>query len=152
MLEYKFTLDDLEISKKYKKLIAKNPMLCRDILSFLSEAVVNRTVIHNLSGQILKRKTGTLAKSVNYKMINDYSSKVGTNIIYGAIHEYGGIIKPKVADFLRFKIKDQWITTKQVNMPARHWLSSALDYVLLNEAQDILNKRINVFLKKEWQE
>ena len=85
-------------------------------------------------------------------MINDYSSKVGTNIIYGAIHEYGGIIKPKVADFLRFKIKDQWITTKQVNMPARHWLSSALDYVLLNEAQDILNKRINVFLKKEWQE
>lgn len=150
MLDYKITLNDLEIKKKYKKLIIKHPLLSRDVLSFISEAIINRAVIHNLSGQILNRKTGTLAKSLNYKMMNDYLSKVGTNVIYGAIHEYGGIIRPKVADALRFKVKDQWVTTKKVTMPARHWLSNALEYVLLNEASNIANDRIKVFLKKEW--
>lgn len=150
MVDYSVQLDDSQVQKKFRRLIKKNPTLSRDILSFISEAVVNRTVRHHLSGQTLKRQTGTLAKSINYKLQNDYVSKVGSNVVYAPIHEFGGEIRPVNAKALTFKVKDQWVTTQKVNMPARPYLRPALDYVMENESKEIMNKRIDIFLEKEW--
>ena len=149
MLSYSVDVTD-EVSPRFKRMIRDNPALSRDILSFVSEAVVNRTVIHQLSGQSLKRKTGTLAKSITYKIMNDYRANVGTNVKYAAIHEFGGVIRPVIASALTFKVKDQWITTKEVKIPARPYLITALDYVMSNEAQGIMDKRLEVWLNKEF--
>ena len=149
MLDYSVDITD-EVSPRLKRMIKKNPELSRDLLSYISEAVVNRTVIHQLSGQSLNRKTGTLAKSITYKLLNDHISKVGTNVAYAAIHEFGGIIRPVNAKALTFKIKDQWISTKKVTIPARPYLGTALEYVMKNEAQNIMDKRLEVYLDKRW--
>lgn len=47
------------------------------------------------------------------------ASTIGSNIVYARIHEFGGVIVPKKAKALRFKIGGSWITTNKVIMPAR---------------------------------
>ncbi len=57
-------------------------------------------VTSKLSGQVLKRRTGLLASSINVggpQSTSEFSAdesyivgKVGTAVVYGAIHEYGG--------------------------------------------------------------
>lgn len=57
-------------------------------------------VTTKLSGQVLKRRTGLLASSINVggpetatQFIADaaqITGKVGTKVVYGAVHEYGG--------------------------------------------------------------
>lgn len=53
---------------------------------------------------------------------------VGTSIIYAAIHEYGGTILPVSSDYLRFFFEKagHWVSLKQVTIPARPFLSTAL--------------------------
>lgn len=53
-----------------------------------------------LSGQVLHRRTGTLSRSIHFKVDETpdggVAGTVGTNIVYGAIHEYGGRIKTRL--------------------------------------------------------
>lgn len=145
-----YSINDVEVKKGLNKLIKKNPELSRRVLSYISEAVVNRSVEHHLSGQTLKRQTGTLAKSINYKMQGNYKSKVGTNVTYAAIHEFGGTIKPKNGKALAFKIKDSWAVVKEVKIPKRSFLAPALEYVMTHEAARIMDKQATIWLGKVW--
>jgi hypothetical protein len=53
---------------------------------------------------------------------------MGTPVVYGPIHEYGGVIKAKNKPFLVFKTKDgKWHSVKSVVMPARPHLRPAFD-------------------------
>lgn len=53
--------------------------------------------------------------------------EVGTNIVYAAIHEFGGIIKPRTKKALTFKTKDgRWHTVQRVVMPARPYMRPAV--------------------------
>lgn len=52
-----------------------------------------------LSGQVLKNRTGTLRRSITPSIStssNLIEGKASTNIIYAAIHEYGGVTRPHV--------------------------------------------------------
>lgn len=59
-------------------------------------------ITQKLSGQVLKRRTGLLASSINVggpQSLTSFTAdgseiigKVGTAVIYGGIHEYGGTI------------------------------------------------------------
>lgn len=145
-----YGLNTVEVDSAIKRFIAKTPMLSRRVLSFISEAIVNRTVISHLSGQTLKRKTGTLAKSINYELKSNFHSVVGSNVAYAAIHESGGIIEPKNAQALRFKVKDQWITTKKVVIPQRSYLQPAIEYVMQYEAGPIMERITQEWIDEEW--
>lgn len=82
-----------------------------------------------LSGQVLNNRTGRLRRSIHPEVQATGRSlfgRVGTNVIYAAIHEYGGDIYPKTAKALRFQIGDRWITTQHVKMPERSFLRTAL--------------------------
>ena len=48
--------------------------------------------------------------------------QVGTNVIYGAIHQFGGEIKPKKAKVLHFQIDGNSIFARKVTIPARPFL------------------------------
>ena len=53
---------------------------------------VQGVVKAKLSGEVLKAQTGTLRRSINYKMVEEGSNiagSVGTNVAYAAVHEYG---------------------------------------------------------------
>jgi len=65
--------------------------------------------------------SGRLVGSITYEA-SDSHVEVGTNAIYAAIHQLGGIIRPKTAQALRFFIGDREIFVQQVKIPARPFL------------------------------
>lgn len=72
-----------------------------------------------------------LVGSIKYEVYRDrrnvWEGRVGTNLIYSLIHEVGGTIVPKNAEYLHFKVDGHWVKTKVVHMPARPYLRPALD-------------------------
>lgn len=54
-------------------------------------------------------------------------ARIGASVKYAAIHEFGGTIHAKNAEYLHFKTRDGgWVRTKQVTIPARPYLRPAL--------------------------
>ena len=86
------------------------------------------------SAQVVQRKakinapfiTGNLKRNIKSKVFKDVA-KIGTDVIYARIHELGGIITPKRAKYLRFKVGGKWVATKRVVMPKRPYLQPALE-------------------------
>ena len=59
---------------------------------------------------------------------NSAEADVGPTVIYGRIHELGGMIKPIHGEWLTFQTYDgAWHKVKVVSMPARPYLRPALD-------------------------
>lgn len=65
--------------------------------------------------------TGRLLGSVTHR-VSGRQVEVGTNVLYGAIHQFGGTIRPKAAGKLRFTIGSEVIFADKVEMPARPYL------------------------------
>lgn len=106
-------------------------------LSILLQAYVKT---RKLSGQALKRKTGTLSRSINRKIKQtpiEISATVGTNVVYGKIHEYGFTGTENVRSHLR-NIKQAFgrpiapreimisAHSRKMVMPMRSFLRSSL--------------------------
>ena len=73
-------------------------------------------------GQTLS-DTGRLRRSIT-RVVEDRSVMVGTNVLYGRLHQLGGTITAKTSRGLRFRIGDQWANKKSVTIPARPFLPS----------------------------
>ena len=79
--------------------------------------------------------TGRLRTSIHAQVVRYGTAKVGTNVEYAAIHEYGGMIFAKNPlpgtstgrPWLRFKIGDRWVTTDRVRIQRRPYLGPALE-------------------------
>lgn len=88
-----------------------------------------------LSGQVLRRKTGALASSVIATPPEVAGGRIAVQIqpgfgdrplVYARIHELGGIIVAKNVQYLRFKTDDgRWHFKKQVVIPARPYMRPA---------------------------
>jgi len=112
-------------------------------------------------GQILA-DTGILKNSITPKTVNSdkpvagpngilkFSGDVitiGTTVKYAAIHNYGGVIRPKTKDMLRWKDAKGWHAAKQVTIPKRPFLEGAwnqtdqeeLNQTMANYCARILN-------------
>lgn len=106
----------------------------------LSILLTGKVKKEKLSGQVLKNRTGTLRRSINYKVFSEphrIYGIVGTNKEYGAAHEYGfhGVVN--VREHLRMftkafgrSIVPRQITVsahnRQANLPERSFLRSTL--------------------------
>jgi phage virion morphogenesis protein len=66
-------------------------------------------------------ESGRLRDSINARATSD-EVRVGTNVVYGAIHQLGGTIKPKNGEALVFRMGDRVIFAKSVTLPARPYL------------------------------
>ena len=81
---------------------------------------------NKLSGQVLNVRTGTLRRSINYRIESGdkfVTAKIGTNVIYAAIHEYGGVIHHYARSSTKtHKTSNGW----DVKMPMRSFMRSTL--------------------------
>lgn len=86
-------------------------------------------------------KTGALRRSIQIdrSQINKLRIRVGTNLVYAKIQEYGGIISAKKSKFLRFLVGGKFISKKTVNLPARPYFRPALKNVF-NKMKKELSK------------
>ncbi|PZQ45162.1 MAG: phage virion morphogenesis protein [Micavibrio aeruginosavorus] len=71
-------------------------------------------------GQTL-RDRNYLYRSLSY-LASDKSVEWGTNLIYAAIHQFGGIIRPKNGGVLVFQGLNGFVFTKKVTIPARPYM------------------------------
>jgi phage gpG-like protein len=93
-----------------------------------------------LSGQVLKNRTGTLRRKINYAIretVSEISAAVGVKLSYAAVHEYGfdGVVSVK--EHLR-TIKQAWgrpiaptevavhAHSRHMHLPERSFLRSSL--------------------------
>lgn len=74
-------------------------------------------------GQTLS-DTGRLKSSITHQA-SAHEVVVGTNVLYAAIHQFGGVIVPVSADALHFVIGGRHIFAQRVVMPARPYLGIA---------------------------
>lgn len=79
-------------------------------------------------GQTL-RDSGRLADSI-VRRVGPRQVEVGTNVIYAAIHQFGGTIRPKRAARLAFTAPDGGaVFARQVTIPARPFMGIDADDV-----------------------
>jgi len=94
--------------------------------------------------------TGYLRRS-----IQSGAERTGGNVIgwlssetkYSAIHENGGIIKPRIGEYLRFKIAGNWKTVKEVIIPQRSYLRQPIEDNM-SKMVDIIEKEIEKDMNK----
>ncbi|MAZ33392.1 MAG: phage virion morphogenesis protein [Thalassospira sp.] len=99
------------------------------------------TKANKRTDQILTESSGSgLRGSIHYTAGND-TLEQGTNKIYGAIHQLGGVIKPKNGSALAIgKPGGEFALVKQVTIPARAYLGlsdddkQAIDAILARHA------------------
>ena len=127
--------------------------------------IMNYIQRNKLSGQVLKRRTGRLAGSFKYK-VEEYgryvSVRVGSNLIYSAIHERHSkeerTIRAKNGRYLTIPISKQYgggavTTTGVVRKPARQWEDT---FVAMSKKGNLIifqnkgnNKIVPLFVLKE---
>lgn len=80
-------------------------------------------------GGMPRKRTGTLARSIVIDASEDRVRRIGPDksVPYAAIHEFGGVIEPKVAKFLKFRIGDAFVQARRVVIPARPYMRPSLD-------------------------
>ena len=93
----------------------------------------------------LKVRSGHLRRSIK-SGASANKGWIGSDTIYSAIHEFGGTIKPKGSGYLKFKIGNQFVSVKEVVIPARPYLrpSIAENY---NKIEDIIFGQIQREIK-----
>lgn len=75
----------------------------------------------NIEGTSILFRTGALAQSVAHQ-VSGNQVMVGSNLVYAAIHQFGGKIEPKSANSLAFSVGGAMVFAKSVTIPARPWL------------------------------
>jgi phage gpG-like protein len=115
-----------------------------------------------LSGQVLKLKTGTLRRSIDWKVNQangQITGKVSTNVKYGIAHEFGfsGVVDVKAHLRTITQAFGKSITPKTVevrahpmkmNLPERSFLRSALrDLMARGEFESEINRAIDLAIK-----
>lgn len=89
-------------------------------------------------------RTGRLRSSIS-SGVNGLTGWVGTNVNYAEINEFGGTIRPKHGEYLKFKIQGQWKSVKEVIIPARPFIGPAINNNLSEMSDIILNELLEAF-------
>jgi phage gpG-like protein len=165
MIKAQFIGDD-KIIARFKQMPTSVAKHLKQEIARLAIELQSKVVKEKLSGQVLKRKTGTLARSIQWLVEStptSYLAVVGSRVRegkalkYAAIHEYGGIIPAHEvhavnAKALRFQIKGGAILFRKsvlipaITMPERSYLRSALKD-MEQEIKTDLDKAVNQGVK-----
>ncbi|OPL13708.1 MAG: hypothetical protein AVO39_10240 [delta proteobacterium MLS_D] len=154
-MQASFDFEGGEELRKGVERIAKNtPGMVYSTVVQACTLIEIRAKTHHLAGVTLNPQTHRLQQSVKTSVErkglfgNEIIGRVGSPVVYAAVHEFGGIIKPKKGKYLVFQIDGTWIRTTQVNIPKREWLSkSAKD----NEAAigRLFGREVTLLIEKQ---
>lgn len=89
---------------------------------------------------------GGLMGSITRRASND-SVEVGTNKIYGAVHQFGATIRPVRAEKLRFRLMQGLVSADEVTIPARRYMDIDQDdeMLILETVVDALDRAAGRF-------
>ena len=103
--------------------------LTKEIREVLPTALkAGALLIQNDAHKKAPYKSGTLKRSIHTNQVSDTEVRVGTDVVYAAIQEYGGVINAKNAPWLTFKTDDgAWHRVKSVTIKPKPYLRPAFD-------------------------
>lgn len=82
-----------------------------------------------LDGPVLNRRSNRLWRSIQpevYRRAGTIVGIIGTDVEYAAIHEFGGTIRGKEeGGYLSFRVGDDFVRVREVEMPKRPYMSRA---------------------------
>ena len=130
-------IDARGLAEVEAKLGRLNPLQAGDLLLGLARLIREQTRDRLISGgpapdgtawrpnvegrtPILHR-SGALARSIDY-LVSGSSLVVGSGLVYAAIHQYGGPIRAKTGQALRFRIGGALLFRRSVEIPKRPYL------------------------------
>ena len=150
-------LDDKEVRKALQRLARKNPRMVRAVLDRWAETVIGIAEDKYLNAapgdrRHLHSRTGRLSSSLRKWFAGNEKVYVGTNVKYAAIHEYGGVIRPRRAQYLRWKDRDgQWHMARKVRIPARPYLKTSIrDLFKSHRARNLAINTLRRDLRRHW--
>ena len=107
-MRFDIKISSRELEKKIDRIIRMSPGQVEKAMLQSVIDLAGHIKSMKLSGQVLKARTGSLRRSIGWE-VKGYRGKiqgrVGTNLVYARIHEYGGEIKPRQARFLTIPLK-----------------------------------------------
>jgi len=138
---YGVKISDRSAYRALEDLEADMLRIRRRILSRVGERAISYVQREKLRGQVLNRRSGHLAQGLHYVFIGPVSIFIAPSVKYGAIHEYGGVIRPVNAKVLRFFDEGgNPVFAKQVTIPAKPWLGPGLgEYLKSGEAERLVD-------------
>lgn len=140
-----------QIQKMLNNLKKDSPIILRLIQRRLAETVIRTAqekYLNTAGGKTLRSRGGTLSSSLRWWFVGS-DIFVGTNLVYAAIHEYGGIIRAKNAPYLVFFYNGRWYRKKQVTIPQRTYLRPSINELFkTNQYHRIAELTLNQELKK----
>lgn len=72
-------------------------------------------------------RTGHLRRSIHVVSQDKTSGVYGTAVVYAAIQEFGGTIRPKRAKYLRFKVGDRWVFARSVTLRGKFYMKRSAE-------------------------
>lgn len=109
-----------DLSARDFKRIAKK-MLSRGL------QIVKKEARKDVSGKVLHKKTGNLAKGFTYKLFGDFNAIIKNYKPHAHLHEYGAHPIAKKAPYLVFEVNGHWVKVKEVTIQARPFLITHLE-------------------------
>ena len=104
-------------------------------------------IVENAAKQKCPKRTRTLSRSIHIETASTQGDKVevdiGTDVVYAAIQEFGGVITPKRARMLHWTEGGLDIFAHKVTIPAHPYLRPAMD-----ENKDAIQAEITATLKQ----
>lgn len=142
-VEMRFTLSDAELERQLAALVERGGNLKRPMENIGQDMVSVSTNAFERSQSpdgipwppsiaadegrrtlIDKGRRGGLMGSFSYQA-DEAGVVYGTNILYAAIHQFGGTIVAKKAKALRFRIGKRWLQVQKVTIPARSFIGAS---------------------------
>lgn len=157
MVEYQLKIVNQSAVQKLDNLNGQRGYMERIILKRVAEGIISHTQRHFLRGQVLKRQSGNLANSLQYRLISNHAVRIGPGMVYGAAHEFGiplsaGLyIYPKRAKALRFEYGGRTVFAKRVRQHVikRPWLAPSIqEYFSSGTADRLAEKTLQEYLDK----
>ena len=128
MVEYNIELDNKELAQNMRRWEREMPDFIRGLLNTFSSKL--EALASERAGNVLNVITGDLRGSIfsNMRGRDVLEIGAGSNIVYAKIHEFGGTIKAKHGNYLRFSVPGGgFVSKKQVHIQARPYVKPTIE-------------------------
>lgn len=112
---------------------------------------VDREIIQEVAEEVKEEardnapeRSGELKRSIRVLDIDGKSAKVGSDLVYSAVHEFGGTIRPNKGEVMRYRIGGRWVSMRGVTIKESRYMRKAAKTVegkLLELVRRVLKRR-----------
>ena len=130
-----------EVKEKFRSRIMKSVINA-------GVSAVKKEVKKDISGKVLKKKTGNLYKGLNHRTFKDGNAIIFDNAPHAHLLEDGAEVKTKNKKYLTFKIENKWVKVKSVKIQGRKFLINRLQGFPTQTAYAAMEKKLQEMLEK----